>query len=84
MSKRKVSKEESTLEGLRIDYTDLNQYEFVAKCGLSLATYQRWIYGKKEPRLTPTQIINVCRVCNISMNQFFKAFDIDLSGIPKK
>jgi transcriptional regulator with XRE-family HTH domain len=72
------------LEILRIDYTDLNQDEFAVKCGFARATYARWISTKKEPRLTPTQIITVCRVCNISLNQFFKAFNIDLSGISKK
>ena len=84
MSKRRISNKESALESLRLNYTDLNQDEFVVKCGFTRATYQRWIGSNKEPRLTPTQIAQVCRICQIPMSKFFQTFNLDISDIPKK
>jgi len=72
------------LESLRLDYTDLNQDEFVVKCGVSRTTYQRWIRNGKEPRLTPSQILNICRTCRIPFNKFFETIGLDISDIPKK
>ena len=72
------------LEALRLDYTDLNQDEFIVKCGLSRTTYQRWVRDKSSPRLTPEQIVNVCRICKISFNTFFSKLGLNVSGIPKK
>lgn len=84
MPKRKVSNEESALESLRLDYTDLNQIDFALKCGVSPATYQRWISSDKEPRLIPSQVVNVCRICKISLWKFYEVIGIDISDIPKK
>lgn len=84
MVKRKSLKEDSVLESLRLDYTDLTQDEFVVKCGLSRTTYQRWVRDNIAPRLTPEQITNVCRTCRISFNTFFSKLGLDISDIPKK
>ena len=84
MNKRKSSYEDSVLESLRLDYTDLTQDEFIVKCGLSRTTYQRWVRDNIQPRLTPIQIANVCRTCQISFNTFFSKLGLDISDIPKK
>jgi transcriptional regulator with XRE-family HTH domain len=83
--KRKLRTEsESPLEKLRLDYTNLNQDEFVVKCGLSRATYRRWITGETTPKFTAEQIINICRICQISFALFFTKLGVDISGIPEK
>lgn len=84
MSKRRISNKESALESLRLDYTDLSQDEFIVKCGVSRTTYQRWIRNKEEPRLIPSQVANVCRICKISLWKFYEVIGIDISDIPKK
>ncbi len=81
--KRKLRTEsESPLEALRLEYTRLNQDEFVVRCGLSRATYRRWINKETEPKFTPEQIVNMCSVCNISFKTFFSRLGIDVTGIP--
>lgn len=72
------------MESLRLDHTDLNQDEFVIKIGVSRTTYQRWLREDKEPRLTPSQIINLCSICNISFNTFFQSLGKDISKVPQK
>lgn len=72
------------MESLRLDYTNLNQDQFAIKCGFARATYHRWIGSDKEPRLTPSQILNICEICQISFSEFFESFDLDISQIPKK
>ncbi len=84
MSRKRFSQKESALETLRLDYTDLNQDEFVIKIGVSRTTYQRWIREDKEPRLTPSQITNICSICKISFNTFFESLGLDISEVPKK
>jgi transcriptional regulator with XRE-family HTH domain len=84
LNKRKSSNEDWVLETLRLDYTDLTQDEFIVKCGLSRTTYQRWVRGKAAPRLTPEQIVNVCRICRISFSTFFTKLGLNVGDIPKK
>lgn len=84
MDKRKSTDRNYILESLRLDYTDLTQDEFIVKCGLARATYQRWTRESKSPRLTPEQITNICRICRISFNTFFSKLGLDVSGIPKR
>ncbi len=84
MDRRKSIDKDYILESLRLDYTDLSQDEFVIKCGLTRATYHRWLRENRLPRLTPEQIISVCRICQISFNTFFTKLGLDVSDIPKK
>ena len=56
MKKSKKLKQET----LRIDRTELNQDQFAMKCGIPRATYQRWITGKTEARLTLSQVKKLC------------------------
>lgn len=84
MDRRKSVDKDYILESLRLDYTDLNQDEFIVKCKLSRATYHRWLRENKPPRLTPEQIANICRICRISFNTFFSKLGLDISDIPKK
>jgi transcriptional regulator with XRE-family HTH domain len=80
-NKNPETQPKSVLEALRIDYTDLSQDEFVVKCELSRTTYQRWIRENISPRLTPEQIVAICRVCHISLNTFFQKLGFDISEI---
>jgi len=82
MGKKLRTESGSPLEALRLDFTNFNQDEFVVKCGLSRATYQRWIRGETIPRLTPKQVAEICRVCKISFQTFFTRLGVDTSGIP--
>ena len=84
MDQRKSFDRDYVLESLRLDYTNLNQDEFIVKCGLSRATYHRWLREKKTPRLTPEQIINICKICQISFNTMFSKLGFDISDVPKK
>ncbi|MGB7519725.1 MAG: helix-turn-helix transcriptional regulator, partial [Spirulinaceae cyanobacterium] len=52
---RRPQESNSLIEALRIKQTNLSQTEFAVKCGIPLRTYQRWIYGETEAKLTPTQ-----------------------------
>ncbi|NEO97418.1 MAG: helix-turn-helix transcriptional regulator [Symploca sp. SIO2E9] len=52
---RRPQQSESPIERLRIERTNLSQNEFAVRCGIPLRTYQRWISGKTEAKLTPLQ-----------------------------
>jgi transcriptional regulator with XRE-family HTH domain len=81
--KRKLRTEsDSPLETLRLDFTDLTQDQFIVRCKMSRATYQRWISGQTMIKPTPEQITEVCRTCNISLKTFFGRLGIDVTGIP--
>lgn len=64
-SKRQKQESDSPLETLRINRTRYNQDEFAMRCGIPRATYQRWITGKTEPRLTLLQLKAICRELGI-------------------
>lgn len=71
------------METLRIEYTDLNQDEFIVACGFSRATYLRWSGGKSPMKPSPDQMAAVCRTCGISLKTLFKRLGVDLKGIPE-
>ncbi|MEO0350460.1 MAG: helix-turn-helix transcriptional regulator [Cyanobacteria bacterium P01_A01_bin.15] len=52
---RRLQESQSPIEALRIQRTKLSQTEFAVKCGIPLRTYQRWISGQTEAKLTPLQ-----------------------------
>ncbi|NEQ30223.1 MAG: helix-turn-helix transcriptional regulator [Leptolyngbya sp. SIO4C5] len=52
---RRPQESDSPIEELRIQRTDLSQAEFAVKCGIPLRTYQRWVSGQTEAKLTPQQ-----------------------------
>lgn len=79
--KQSPNKSKSVLEVIRTDYTDLSQDEFIVRCELSRTTYQRWVRDNISPRLTPEQIIAICRTCRISLNTLFKKLGFDLSEL---
>ena len=52
---RRPQESDSPIEELRIQRTNLSQAEFAVHCGIPLRTYQRWIAGATEAKLTPQQ-----------------------------
>ncbi|MEO0375291.1 MAG: helix-turn-helix transcriptional regulator, partial [Cyanobacteria bacterium P01_A01_bin.17] len=52
---RRPQESQSPIEALRIQRTELSQTEFAVKCGIPLRTYQRWISGQTEAKLTTLQ-----------------------------
>jgi transcriptional regulator with XRE-family HTH domain len=64
-SHKQKQESDSPLETLRIERTDLNQDEFAMRCGIPRATYQRWISGNTEARLTLDQVKKLCRELKI-------------------
>jgi transcriptional regulator with XRE-family HTH domain len=82
--KRKPRKKEgdSPLESLRIERTQLTQDEFIAQCGFARATYQRWASGATPLKPTPEQMVAVCRLCKITLDELFERLGIDLAGVP--
>ena len=64
-SKKQKQESDSPLDTLRIERTQLTQDEFAMRCGIPRATYQRWISGRSEARLTMSQLKRVCRELKI-------------------
>lgn len=52
---RRPQESQSPIEVLRIQRTKLSQAEFAVRCGIPLRTYQRWVSGQTEAKLTPPQ-----------------------------
>ena len=73
-SRQSIEEGDAPLEALRVKFTDLKQDEFIVKCGFRRATYQRWASGKTVCRLTPEQIVAVCKTCKVSYETFFEHF----------
>lgn len=66
MTARKTKQESnSTLENLRLTKTELSQDELAFRCGIPRATYQRWISGQTEAKLTLSQLKALCRELKI-------------------
>ena len=85
ISRKRKQESDSPLEVLRIELTELSQDEFVVQCGISRTTYQRWVREKiplDEIKLSPEQIVKMCRVCHISPKTFFERLGVDLAGVP--
>lgn len=72
------------MEDLRLRFTELNQDEFIYQCGFARATYQRLIkLPTSEIKLSPEQIVSICRVCGISLRILFERLGMDLTGVPE-
>ncbi|HCV30424.1 MAG TPA: XRE family transcriptional regulator [Microcoleaceae bacterium UBA9251] len=63
--KRRKQESDSALERLRLTKTELSQDELAFKCGIPRATYQRWISGQTEAKLTLNQLKALCRELKI-------------------
>ncbi|MGP1386394.1 MAG: helix-turn-helix domain-containing protein [Thainema sp.] len=55
----------SPIEALRLERTELTQDELAVRCGIPRSTYQRWIAGKTEAKLSPLQFKALCRELGI-------------------
>lgn len=64
-SKRRKQASDSPLEALRIERTTLSQDELAVYCGIPRATYQRWISGKTEAKLSIPQLKKLCQLLDI-------------------
>ncbi len=82
-NRKQPQETDSALEDLRLQFTDLNQDEFIYQCGFARATYQRLIkLPPSDIKLSPEQTVAICRVCRIPLKVFFERLDIDLTGVP--
>ena len=64
-SKRRKQASDSPLEALRIERTTLTQDELAVHCGIPRSTYQRWIAGKTEAKLSIPQLKKLCQLLGI-------------------
>jgi transcriptional regulator with XRE-family HTH domain len=64
-SKRHKQYSDSPLETLRIERTTLTQDELAVYSGIPRATYQRWIAGKTEAKLSIPQLKKLCQLLGI-------------------
>ncbi|MGG6295444.1 helix-turn-helix domain-containing protein [Leptolyngbya sp. AN02str] len=55
----------SPIESLRIERTKLTQDELAVRCGIPRSTYQRWIAGRTEAKLSLTQLKALCQELGI-------------------
>jgi transcriptional regulator with XRE-family HTH domain len=62
---RRPQESESLIETLRIERTNLSQAEFAVQCGIPLRTYQRWIAGTTEAKLSIPQLKKLCQLLGI-------------------
>jgi uncharacterized protein (DUF2384 family) len=80
---RKIRRQEndSPLEAMRLEWTELNQDQFAVAVGIPRATYQRMVSGKTPLRLRPEEIVRVCEVCRINLNIFFERMGADITHL---
>ena len=64
-SKKHKQFSDSPLEALRIERTTLTQDELAVHCGIPRSTYQRWIAGKTEAKLSVPQLKKLCQLLGI-------------------
>ncbi len=64
-SKRHKQFSDSPLEALRLERTTLTQDELAVHCGIPRSTYQRWIAGKTEAKLSIPQLKKLCQLLGI-------------------
>ena len=55
----------SPIEVLRLERTQLTQDELAFRCGIPRSTYQRWIAGRTEAKLSLSQLKALCRELGI-------------------
>ncbi len=68
-SNRRKQGSEIWLETLRLSRTQLSQDELAVLCGIPRATYQRWIAGKTEVKLSIPQLKALCQQFGIDRIQ---------------
>ena len=58
MASKKERRQEgdSLLEALRLERTTFTQDEFCVRCGIPRSTYQRWVKGETQAKLTIPQL----------------------------
>jgi DNA-binding transcriptional regulator YiaG len=66
---RRPQDRESPIEALRIERTNLSQAEFAVHCGVPLRTYQRWVSGETEAKLTPQQWKALMELLKLQVNE---------------
>jgi len=66
---RRLQDSESPIEILRIQRTQLSQDDFAIHCGIFPRTYQRWIAGKTEAKLSPRQWKALMKVLNLTADE---------------
>ncbi|NEQ26657.1 MAG: helix-turn-helix transcriptional regulator [Microcoleus sp. SIO2G3] len=66
---RRPQESESPIEMLRIERTTLSQVEFAVQCGIPLRTYQRWILGETEAKLSPRQWKTMMQILQLSAEE---------------
>ncbi len=64
-SKRRKQASDSQWEVLRIERMTLSQDELAVYCGIPRSTYQRWIAGKTEAKLSIPQLKKLCQLLGI-------------------
>jgi transcriptional regulator with XRE-family HTH domain len=64
-SKRRKQASDSAWEALRIERTTLTQDELAMYSGIPRSTYQRWIAGKTEAKLSIPQLKKLCQLLGI-------------------
>jgi transcriptional regulator with XRE-family HTH domain len=63
--RKKLQENESTLETLRLERTNFSQDELAVRCEIPRSTYQRWVSGKTEVRLSIPQLKLLCKELGI-------------------
>ncbi|MBW4659836.1 MAG: helix-turn-helix domain-containing protein [Drouetiella hepatica Uher 2000/2452] len=66
---RRLQDSESPIELLRIQRTKLSQNEFAIHCDIPPRTYQRWIAGKTEAKLSPRQWKALMQILNLTADE---------------
>lgn len=64
-SKRRKQASDSAWEALRIERTTLTQDELAMYSGIPRSTYQRWLAGKTEAKLSIPQLKKLCQLLGI-------------------
>jgi len=74
------------MEALRKARCSLSQEEFTKTAGLGWSTYQRWMAKEIEPKLTPSQIREICKILNTDPNSLIGYLngELELHEIPIK
>jgi len=66
---RRPQDSQSPIEALRVERTQFSQAEFAVHCGVPLRTYQRWVSGETEAKLTPRQWKAMMQLLQISADE---------------
>jgi putative transcriptional regulator len=69
-----MDKEVSPLAMLRKIRGNITQEELGVAIGVTGNTIARWERGEVQPRLTPYQVVRLCKFLGISLNDFPESF----------